>query len=152
MTARRENVKYDACGLPYVTLVGVEVTRCAQCGDFEVALPRIEELHHSIAAAVVRKPGRLEGMEIRFLRKWLGFSGTEFAAHMGVSPATVSRWETGSQRIGGAADRTLRLMVLSREPSANYSLALLREVDADRPAGFRIGLAAGRSGWRTAAA
>ena len=29
MTTRRENVRYDASGLPGVTLVGVEVSRCA---------------------------------------------------------------------------------------------------------------------------
>ncbi len=152
MKTRRENFKYDACGLPYVTLAGVDVSRCPKCGEFEVAIPRIEELHRVIATAVARRRGRLEPVEVRYLRKWLGWSGTDFAAHMGVSAETVSRWEGGSQRIGSTADRLLRLMALSREPAREYSLDLLKAVDAETPPSFRIGLEAKRGEWQAAVA
>ena len=58
MATRRENVKYDASGLHGVTLVGVEVNRCANCGDYQVAIPHIAELHRVMANSVVRKPTR----------------------------------------------------------------------------------------------
>ena len=58
MTSRRESYDYSACGLP-VVLDGVVVHRCARCGEHEVALPRIEELHRVIARHVIRKPMRL---------------------------------------------------------------------------------------------
>jgi YgiT-type zinc finger domain-containing protein len=54
-TTARENFHYTASGLSNVTLLGVEVTRCPKCGAFEVDIPRIEELHRTIAAAVVTK-------------------------------------------------------------------------------------------------
>jgi len=151
MKAGRENFKYNACGLPYVTLVNVEVSRCPKCGEFEVAIPRSEELHRVIAHAVARKPGRLGASEIRFLRKSLGWSGADFAAHMGVSPETVSRWEGEAQRMGGTADRLLRLMIASREPARDYSLDLLQQVGAKKAAGFRLGLKVARTGWQAVA-
>ena len=43
MTSARENYSYTASGLPYVTLVGVEVRRCKACGEHEVVIPRIEQ-------------------------------------------------------------------------------------------------------------
>jgi putative zinc finger/helix-turn-helix YgiT family protein len=152
MKTRRENFKYDACGLPYVTLVGVDVSRCPKCGEFEVAIPRIEELHRVIATGVARRRGRLGPAEIRFLRKWMGWSGADFAAHMGIRAETVSRWESGSQKIGATAERLLRLMALSREPDRDYSLDLLKEVDSKNPPAFRIGLEAKRGAWQTAVA
>lgn len=75
MTSGLENVKYDASGLPGVTLVGVEVSRCGHCGQYEVAIPRIEELHRALASALVRKSARLTPAEIRFLRTTFGWSG-----------------------------------------------------------------------------
>ena len=94
MTTRPENVRYDASGLPGVTLVGVDVSRCAHCGEHEVAVPHIADLRRVMARAVVRKPCRLTPAEFRFLRRTLGWSGQDFAEHMGAT-ATVSRTPTG---------------------------------------------------------
>lgn len=147
----RENYKYDASGLPGITLVGVEVSRCPNCGEYEVSIPSIEGLHRAIAHAIAYKRSRLTSAEIRFLRKWLGWSGADFAAHMGVAPETVSRWETGAA-MGGTADRLLRLMVASREPVHEYSLDMLKDVAQDDPAPLRLGMRAEGAGWRAVAA
>jgi DNA-binding transcriptional regulator YiaG len=40
----------------------------------------------SIAHAVIAKRERLTPAEIRFLRKFLGWSGADFAAHVGTTP------------------------------------------------------------------
>ena len=152
MTASRENFLYTAGGLPNVTLVGVEVRRCAACGEFEVAIPRIEELHRTIARAVARKRGRLALVEIRFLRKWLGWSGVDFAAHVGVAPETVSRWENGNLQMGGPAERLLRLMVATRDPVESYSLDLLKSIDEEAASPFRLGVQADERGWHPVAA
>jgi len=45
--------------------MGVEVSRCPQCGEYEVAIPQIEDLHHTIAQALVRKTSPLTAAEIR---------------------------------------------------------------------------------------
>jgi len=151
-TTARENFHYTASGLPNVTLLGVEVTRCSKCGAFEVDIPRIEDLHRTIADAVVRKRAPLTPAETRFLRKWLGWSGVDFAAHMGVKPETVSRWEAGSLNMGAAADRLLRLMIVNHAPVQDYSLDLLRSIDDSASAPFRLGVEADKKGWHVVAA
>jgi transcriptional regulator with XRE-family HTH domain len=116
-------------GLPGVILLGVEVRRCQGCGAEEVAIPRIEELH------------RLAPAEIKYLRKWLGWSGVDFARHMGTTPETVSRWEQGRVPMSPQADRLLRLMVTTRAPVADYALdalASIREKAPLRPAPIRL--------------
>ena len=152
MKTVRENFKYSAGGLAGVTLVNVEVSRCPGCGEFEVSIPRVEELHRTLARAVARKPGRLAPPEIRFLRKWLGWSGVDFAAHMGVDAATVSRWENGALKMGGVAERLLRLMVATRKPVTDYSLDLLKDIDEATEAPLRLGMRADAKGWHVAAA
>src|SRR5262245_14012742 len=127
MVSARENFNYKASGLP-VTLVGVEVRRCKACGEYEVVIPRIENLHEVIAHAVVAKRPRLTSAEIRFLRTYLGWSGADFARRIGVAAETVSRWENGHDAMSPVADRLLRLMVLTRAPVSDYSLDALAEV------------------------
>ena len=150
-TTARENFHYSASGLPNVTLIGVQVTRCPKCGAFEVDIPRIEELHRTIAGEVVTKRAPLTPAEIRFLRKWLGWAGVDFAAHMGVTPETVSRWETGNFGVGASADRLLRMMVVNRAPVQDYSLEMLKAIDESASTPFRLGVEADEKGWHAVA-
>jgi DNA-binding transcriptional regulator YiaG len=150
MRTRREIVPFDKpIGLPGVRL-STFVERCPKCQAFEVLLPNLEGLHQAIARALVSKPARLAGAEVRFLRKVLGWSGADFAEHMGTSAETVSRWETGVAPIGPQADRLLRLMVLTRDPVADYrKLDLLKTVARAKPVAVRIMAKAGSDGaWR----
>lgn len=152
MTTGRENVKYDASGLPGVTLVDIEVSRCGHCGQSEVAIPRIEELHRMMAMAVVRKSARLTPAEVRFLRTTLGWSGRELADHMGATAETVSRWENGRTPVGPQADRLLRLMVLHRTSPASLDLSDLKDVARQAPADLRTRLTGSKAGWTVEAA
>lgn len=148
MKTSRENVRYAACGLPHVTLRNVEVSRCPQCGEEEVAIPRIEALHKAIAQALITKSFRLDAAEIRYLRKYLGWSGVDFADHMGTTRETVSRWENGTAQIGPQADRLLRLMVVTKAPVSDYSLETLKAISAAKSSpALRLGLKVERDGW-----
>jgi putative zinc finger/helix-turn-helix YgiT family protein len=153
LKTKRESYLYDRDGIK-ATLLGVPVHRCPECGDFEVEIPRIEELNRTLAGAIIRKPRRLSAAEIRFLRKSLGWSGTDFARQIGVDPATVSRWETGAQDMGQVADRFLRLLVSVRTPIENYSLddlADLRDAPPPRDAP-PLKLKQSATGWHAVAA
>jgi putative zinc finger/helix-turn-helix YgiT family protein len=153
MHTRRENFLYDACGLPNVTLLGVEVNRCLQCGEYEVAIPQIEDLHKAIAQALIRQTSRLDAAEIRYLRKYLGWSGADFATHMGATRETVSRWESGATPIGPASDRLLRLMVATRDPVSEYPLDVLATISKEPPKkAVRWGVKRDEEGWHAAAA
>lgn len=150
MKTRRENYRYAASGLPYVTLEGVEVSRCLKCGESEVAIPAIEQLHRVIAGVLIRKRGRLAPGEIKFLRKYLGWSGADFARHMGTTQETVSRWEHGTMPMGAQAERLLRLMVATKAPVSDYTVDVLAHIEADRTSRpIRLGLRRSpHAGWQ----
>jgi len=150
MQTRRENVRYDASGLKGITLVGVEVSRCLDCGKAEIAIPRIEQLHRLIAKTLIEKHARLTPAEIVFLRKSLGWSGVDFARHMGTRQETVTRWERGSIRMGATADRLLRMMVASKTPIADYSVDTLGEIADSAPPSV-LKLKASADTWQVAA-
>jgi putative zinc finger/helix-turn-helix YgiT family protein len=146
----RKNHRYTESGLSNVVLQDVEVRSCPCCGDEQLLLPRVAELHRAIALAVVRTNARLSGEEVRFLRKYMELSGTDFAARMGVDPSTVSRWENDREPIGTLADRLLRLMVVRDRPVEEYPLDELVKIADDKEKRALIGLRADRQGWRSA--
>jgi putative zinc finger/helix-turn-helix YgiT family protein len=150
LVSSRENHLYEASGLPNVTLANVEVRRCGKCGEFEVVIPKLEQLHRVLAQAVAMKKSRLTAAEIRFLRKYLGWSGVDFAKHMGVAAETVSRWENDREPMGPVADRLLRMMVAVREPVSNYSLDALMDLE-DTAKPVRVTIEAAKNGWRVGA-
>src|SRR5262249_46395388 len=139
LRVKKEVVPFDqAMGLPGVMLY-TDVARCPKCHSYEVLIPNIDGLHRAIAREIVRRPARLSPPEVRFLRKVLGWSGRDFAEHMGTSVETVSRWETGATPIGAQADRLLRLMVMTRDPvSDDKRLDLLKTVARAKPAAVRL--------------
>ena len=152
METRRENHLYAESGLPNVTLLDVEVRQCPRCGERAVAIPRIDELHRVLALAVIHKSARLAPQEVRFLRKYLGWSGSDFARHMGVAPETVSRWENGKEPMGPVADRLLRLMVAHGKPIEEYPLEALTGVAKDDAEPGRLEAFVHGSTWHAKAA
>lgn len=147
MSTHRETYLYTESGLPNVVLVGVEVRRCASCGHHELVLPRVTELHRTIAHAVIHKRARLSGPEVRFLRKYLGWSGADFARHVGVDPSTVSNWENDKDPIGPASDRLLRLMVAHGAPVEEYGLEELTKIENERTPPIEVRVSPKARGW-----
>lgn len=143
---RRENYKYDASGLDNITLQNIEVRHCPKCGERQALIPSLAELHKSIALALAEKRERLFPKEIRFLRKYLGLSSADFAAKIGVDPATVSRYEstTDPQPMGKQTERLLRLMVMVEKPVQSYPL---EELATQEPKSVRMTLAPRKGGW-----
>jgi putative zinc finger/helix-turn-helix YgiT family protein len=145
-----DNHRYTESGLSNVVLVGVEVRHCPNCGENVVAIPRMEELHRTLAMALIRHTGRLAPSEIRFLRKWLGWSGVDFAKHMGVAPETVSRWESmeNLKPMGGTAERLLRLAVAYGQPADEYPIDMLTEISDDQALNMPLlAMKPERTGW-----
>jgi len=147
MTTATETYPYTESGLPNVVLIGVEVRRCPSCGHHELVLPRVTELHRTIAYAIIHKRARLSGPEVRFLRKYLGWSGTTFARHVGVDPSTVSNWENDKDPIGSTSDRLLRLMVAHGAPVEDYSLEELTKIEDERTPPVEVRVSPKARGW-----
>lgn len=105
-----------------VLLRGVQITRCSGCDAEGVAIPKIAQLNRVLAAEIARQPEKLSPGEIRFVRKYLGWSGVDFAEYFGVAPETVSRWENGAKKMGPTAERLLRLLAITQSPVDEYPL------------------------------
>ncbi len=146
MKKSRETVPYE-CGLDGIVLENIAVYRCPKCGEREVEIPRTLKLHRKIAMALAHKHKKLAPKEVRFLRKYLGLSSTEFASKLGVDKATVSRWERVDEPtpMGGQTERLLRVLVMSEKPIENYPL---EELAVEKPTPLRMRFAPARSGWR----
>ena len=105
-----------------------------------------------MAHAVTRKTTRLTPTDVRFLRQSLGWSGQDFADHMGTTAETVSRWENGRTPMGAQADRLLRLVVLHRQPAPSYDLAEMKRIGTHDPTDLRTRLVPTATGWTAEAA
>ncbi len=124
---KRETIKYTACGLDNVTLKGVDYAKCDKCGEEYYGLGDQEKLHQLIASALIRKSGPLNGKEVRFLRKHLGYATEVFSKIVDYDVSTISRIENGKQAVQKHYDLVMRLAVLSLHPDRNYSVHDLLE-------------------------
>ena len=147
----RERVHYTGSGLPNVWLENVEVRRCPACKEHVVVLFAVEHLHRAIALAVAKKSSRLTGVEARFLRKVLGFSGVDFARHLGVDPTVLSKWENDALPIGEQSDRLLRLMGVHGRPIEEYPLEKLADIDSNSRESAKINLRVSGRDWQAVA-
>ena len=121
--------RYTLSGLPNVFLVGITVDRCVTCNSDTPTIPMVGDLHRAIAEAITKKPAPLSGAEIRFLRKNIGISAKDFASVLGITPETMSRFETGAQAPGNSIDRFLRLIsgkATGCEPTREVILGLAK--------------------------
>lgn len=114
MSATHDGISYD------VHIQELSVPKCTNCGAIsidDVAGKQIDDEFRRVAALLTPE-------EIREGRIRVGYSDEqEFAACFGVSPSTVSRWESGSQIQQRAYDDWLR--VFFKNPEARRTLAEL---------------------------
>lgn len=102
---------YDISGLDNVYLQNVEMRMCERCRISVPRIPRILQLHATIAKAVVMQPALLGGKDIRFLRKELGMRAREFAKLLRTDVSTFSRWEK-NQKPGPQSDLLIRYLYI----------------------------------------
>ena len=65
----------------------------------------MEGLRAAMAVTRVNDPLKLNGREIRFLRKALGYTGKELAEKMQVTAESVSRWENDKELMRPMGER-----------------------------------------------
>lgn len=109
-----EPYRYLLSGLDDVYLAEVAVYRCPKCRFEAPIIPKAEELHRVIALGLIKRPRRLSGSEVRFLRKHAGLPARQFARLLGVTPEHLSRVENGhTQAFGQPTDRLIRTVTLT---------------------------------------
>lgn len=110
----REGVyQFKECGLTNVTLVGIELIECGECGNVDPIIPSVKECMAALAWHIATRPFLLSGEEVRFLRKYLRMSATDFAKLIGADRSTLSNWENNKKPIGSQSERLIRSVVLA---------------------------------------
>lgn len=110
VTRKRQRYHYVESGLDNVYLDSIDLIACQACDDESPVIPRILDLHATIARGVALQPVPLRGEDVRFLRKQLGLRARQWAGLLKVSVQTLSRWENNEQKIGPQSDALFRLM------------------------------------------
>jgi putative zinc finger/helix-turn-helix YgiT family protein len=109
----RGDYRYKESGLKNVILLGIDLIRCPKCGNEDPVIPRINELHRALALAVASQLFRLQGEDVRYLRKYLGMSQDEFSKLLHVHKTNLSKWENNEDKIGEQSDRLIRTVALT---------------------------------------
>jgi DNA-binding transcriptional regulator YiaG len=94
-------------------LVGVKLIKCSKCRNVDPVIENMKGLMQALALAVIEKPWKLSGGEIRYLRKYLNMTGEQFANHVGVDKTTISKWENDHDSVSDPSDRLIRALALT---------------------------------------
>lgn len=100
----------ELAGVPLVLINAVSVSKCG-CDESDIDIPNLKGLKAAAAVYRVSNPQRLNGVEIKFVRKAMGIAAKNLAEMLNVAPETLSRWESGSHAMSPSNEKLLRLMV-----------------------------------------
>ena len=112
----RGSHNFAESGLPNVTLDGVEFVQCVACGASSPVIPRPLLVHRLLALAIARKPHRMTGAELRYLRKYADLTADALGRLIHVHKSTVSKWENGEDQISHQSDRLIRVTIMALAP------------------------------------
>lgn len=102
---------YTALGFPIV-LLNVPVRTVFGETVLDINLARLQE---RVFYVLLHKPSSLSGDELKYIRKYLKMTKTDFGKMVGVSYAAVINWENGRTPIAYAIDKLLRLTILDSQ-------------------------------------
>ena len=142
---------YVECGLDDVHLMnGFE--RFTSVRGTSIAIRDVDALHRAIGEGLCQKK-KLNGKEIRFLRREMLMSQTTLARLFDVKEQTVHRWETEKTGIPKAAEALVRFLYTEQTNRTQGTLReslekiadLEDEIDRTRRMIFRLTLAEGKT-------
>ena len=102
-------------GLPYpiVLINAAEEEVDDQTGAVTgIHIPDMEGLVACAAVARALHPQKLDGRDVRFIRRALGSTAKDFADLLSMDAATLSRWENNKYGVGAWADRQVRMAAI----------------------------------------
>ena len=118
----RGSYEFKESGLSGVILQGIEIISCKHCGNEDPIIPHVNDLMRLLAVAVISKPHRLIGEEVRFIRKYLGMTGDEFSRLLDIDKTSLSKWENNDDPVGATNDRLIRVMALALDEGLREKL------------------------------
>lgn len=106
---KTETFVYEGLGFP-IKLIDVPMKK--MCGEWVIDIDMVE-LQLVVLRYLVYKPTRLTKDELRFIRKFLVLTTSDFGRSFGVSHAAVLQWEKGKRRLTPSTEFCIRLHVLN---------------------------------------
>jgi DNA-binding transcriptional regulator YiaG len=88
-------------------------------------------LQRFVFEGLIHKPFPLTGKEIRFMRKYLEMSTTEFGKKLGVSHATVVKWEKQQAKISPMQETYIRMFLFEHFQKIDF-LNLYQEIRPEK--------------------
>jgi DNA-binding transcriptional regulator YiaG len=110
MEKKQETFVYEGLGFP------VELIDCPMkkmMGEWVIDI-NLVALQRFVFQGLIHKPHPLTGKELRFMRKFLEMSTTEFGEKLGVSHAAVVKWEKEQTQLSPAQEPYIRLFFCER--------------------------------------
>jgi putative zinc finger/helix-turn-helix YgiT family protein len=120
-----------------VFVAAVDGRKCAACGEASFKGTDLARFEGAVAASLARS-GEASGEAFRWMRKALDLRAVDVAALLGVTPETISRWETGRVAIDRSALALLALLVLDHERGSAATIDALRARAAAAPLGKTV--------------
>lgn len=122
------NHRFDEIGVP-VLLKRIRLIKCSHCRTAEPIIPNMSDLIDAVALAVILQPTKLNGQEVRFLRKFVGKNNKDFASLLDVDNTHLSKVENGQNglEIGDQLDKYVRVLVMNMSESLKDKFARLLE-------------------------
>lgn len=105
---KKETFVYEGLGFP-IKLINCPMKKVF--GEWVLDI-NLTTLQMDMLKALIHKPVPLTGCELRFIRKFLELSTTDFGKLVGVSHPAVLKWEKEQVHINPATEIYIRLYVL----------------------------------------
>ena len=111
MTERKtETFVFEGLGFP-IKLINCPMRKIF--GEWALDI-NLDQLQIDMVKLLIKKPVPLTGSELKFLRKFLEMSTTDFGKLVGVTHPAVLKWEKDQAHINPAIEVYIRLHVLQK--------------------------------------
>lgn len=123
----------------HVFTAKVKALKCRSCGEVFFDGPSLERFELRVAVELARS-GESSGEVMRFMRKAGGLRALELSDLLGVTPETVSRWETGKRPMEHRAMAVLSALILDAWDGRTATLEALNALRRPRKLGRKVEL------------
>jgi DNA-binding transcriptional regulator YiaG len=107
MQRKKETFIYEGLGFP-IELIDTPMKKVF--GEWVIDID-MNALQIFVFKGLIHKPYPLTGKEIRFMRKFLEMSTTEFGEHLGITHATVVKWEKEQAKVSPMQETYIRMFL-----------------------------------------
>lgn len=127
MERKKETFIYEGLGFP-IKLIDTPMKKVFGEWVIDIDMTALQEF---VFKRLLHKSYPLRGREVRFMRKFLEMSTTEFGKKLGVSHATVVKWEKEQTRMSPMQESYIRMFLFEFLKDSEL-LSLYKEIRPEK--------------------